>query len=249
MHEITRIQFAAAAVAVTVLGWLGAHRLSARDAAGHTPSAALLSAGPRSGSGPGADAAAPTAEGSSPSAGPGAAAVVVAAPAREVVVHVAGAVRRPGVYRLKDGDRVADAVARAGGGTRHADLDAVNLAAKARDGVQILVPRRAPTGGAAASTATAVPLPGGAAPGTAAGAAAGAVAAGSPGPAAATPVVDLNTATEQQLETLDGVGPATAAKILQYRQANGPFRSVDDLEQVPGIGPKKLAAIRPGVRV
>lgn len=238
MHEITRIQFAAAAVAVIVLGWLGAHRLSARDAAGHASPPALTSAGPRSGP----DAAALTAAGhATSSAGPGAGSVVVDAPAREVVVHVAGAVRRPGVYRLKDGDRVADAVTRAGGGTRHADLDAINLAAKAKDGVQILVPRKTPGGGAAAPAAATVPPPAGAGP--------GAVTPGSSAPAAATPVVDLNTATEQQLETLDGVGPATAAKILQYRQTNGPFRSVDDLEQVPGIGPKKLAAIRPGVKV
>ncbi|MGZ6644128.1 MAG: ComEA family DNA-binding protein, partial [Solirubrobacteraceae bacterium] len=82
-------------------------------------------------------------------------------------------------------------------------------------------------------------------------AAAGAVPAGgaaAPGGPIAAPV-NLNTATAEQLDTLDGVGPATAAKILQWRQAHGGFRSVDDLAQVPGIGPKKLAALKPKVQV
>lgn len=242
MHEITRIQFAAAAVLVVVLGWLGAHQLSAREAAGHgTPPASRTS--------PGSSESGSRTDPSGASSGGGAdtaAVVVAAAPARQIVVHVAGAVRRPGVYRLKEGDRVADAVARAGGGTRHADLDAINLAAKAKDGVQILVPRRV-SSGVGAGTGTVAPASGAAVP--AGGTVVGTGTPGSGAPLAAPPIVDLNTATEQQLETLDGVGPATAAKILRYRQVNGPFRSVDDLEQVPGIGPKKLEAIRPGVRV
>jgi competence protein ComEA len=142
---------------------------------------------------------------------------------REAVVHVAGAVRRPGVYRLAAGKRVADAVKCAGGPTRHGDVNAINLAAPVQDGVQVIVPVR---GAAAASTG--------------AGAAGGAAAPGAP--------VDLNTATEAELETLDGVGPATAAKILAYRQQHGGFRTVEDLLQVSGIGPKKLAAIKPRVR-
>ncbi len=150
-------------------------------------------------------------------------------------VHVAGAVRRPGVYRLGAGARLADAVRRAGGGTRGADLDAVNLAAKVHDGVQVIVPRKAP----AAPTGVSAPP----------GAGSGAATTGVPPGAAAAAIVDLNVATAEQLETLDGVGPATAAKILQFRSEHGPFRSVDDLEQVPGIGPKKLSAMRPRVRV
>jgi len=151
--------------------------------------------------------------------------VSVASPAaRETVVHVAGAVRRPGVYRLRRGDRVQDAVRRAGGVTARGDLNAVNLAALAQDGVQIVVPSRVASP-AAASVA--------AAPGA--------------GPATAPPV-DLNTATAEQLDTLDGVGPATAAKILEYRRQHGGFRSVDDLGQIAGIGPKKLAALRGKVR-
>lgn len=148
-----------------------------------------------------------------------------------VYVHVAGAVRRPGVYRLGAGRRVADAVRRAGGGLATADLDQVNLAAKVSDGQQVLVPRRAQSGTVGAAPAT---------PGAAVGATPGA------GP---TVPINLNTATLEQLDTLDGVGPATARKILDERTRRGGFRSVDDLGTVPGIGPKRLAAIRPRVRV
>jgi competence protein ComEA len=142
-----------------------------------------------------------------------------------VFVHVAGAVRRPGVYTLRAGARVADAVERAGGARPGADLSAVNLAAKLEDGRQVLVPRRAaaaaaaaPASGVGTSTAPAAPI-------------------------------DLNTATPEQLDTLDGVGPATVQKILEYRQEHGGFGSVDELGQVPGIGDKRLAALRDHVRV
>ena len=143
-----------------------------------------------------------------------------------VVVDVAGAVRRPGVYRLEAGARVDDAVRRAGGPTRRADLATVNLAAKLEDGRQVLVPARAPPGGAGATA----PAAGGAA-----------AAPGQP--------VNLNTATLEQLDTLAGVGPATAQKILDYREQHGGFSSVDELDQVPGIGPGRLAALRDLVRV
>jgi competence protein ComEA len=149
------------------------------------------------------------------------------AAADRINVHVAGAVRRPGLYRLSPGARIQDAVDRAGGATRRGDLDGVNLAQKVTDGQQVLVPEA----GAAAAAATA-----------------GASTAGPPGTTAGA-VIDLNSATAEQLETLDGVGPATAAKILEYRASHGPFRAVGDLSAVSGIGPKKLAAIRPRVRV
>jgi competence protein ComEA len=146
--------------------------------------------------------------------------VAVRTTSRRAVVQVAGAVRHPGVYELAAGDRVQDAVRRAGGPAKRGDVDAINLAAPVQDGTRIVVPEKAPAGAAPAATA-------------------GADAAVAP----AAPI-DLNSATEEQLETLDGVGPATAAKILAYRQEHGGFRSVDDLGQVPGIGPKKLAALR-----
>ena len=136
----------------------------------------------------------------------------------DVVVHVAGAVRRPGVYRLRTGARVDDAVRRAGGATRRADLSAVNLAAPLEDGRQVLVPRREPAAGG--------------------------------GTAAATPAkVNLNTATEEQLDGLAGVGPATAAKILAYREQHGSFGAVDELGDVPGIGERRLEALRELVTV
>ena len=146
------------------------------------------------------------------------------------VVHVAGAVREPGVYRLREGDRVADAVDRAGGATGGADLTLLNLAAEVEDGRQVVVPRRGAAGGA--------PAAGGP--------------AGSPGTAdvgGAQPPVNLNTATLEQLDTLDGVGPGIAQRILDYRDEQGSFGSVDELGQVPGIGEKRLAALRDKVTV
>jgi competence protein ComEA len=146
-----------------------------------------------------------------------------------MTVQVVGAVRRPGVYRLRAGERVDDAVRRAGGATRRADLAGVNLAAKVEDGRQVLVPVRGAPGAA---------VPAGAAP-----------AAPGPGAGTAAQQIDLNTATPDQLDQLDGVGPATARKIVAYRQQHGGFRSVDELDQVPGIGPKRMAALRPHLRV
>jgi competence protein ComEA len=133
-------------------------------------------------------------------------------------------VRSPGVYHLRDGERIQDAVRRAGGPRPGADLNAINLAAKVADGQQIVVPRR-----------------GAAAPVSGAG-------AGEPGGPPQAPV-SLNTATAEQLDTLDGVGPATASKILDYRRQHGGFRSIDDLGEIPGIGPKRLAALRGKVQL
>jgi competence protein ComEA len=163
---------------------------------------------------------------------PGAGAVRVARPAAaRSVVHVAGAVHRPGVYRLPAGARVQDAVERAGGARPGGDVNAINLAAKVVDGQQVVVPSRVRGGGAGAA------VPAGSAGG---GAAAPATPAGPP--------ISLNNATAEQLDTLDGVGPATAQKIIAWRTQHGGFRSVADLGQVPGIGPKKLAALKDRVQ-
>jgi competence protein ComEA len=147
--------------------------------------------------------------------------------AGRVIVDVAGAVRRPGVYKLPASARVVDAIDRAGGARRRADLAAINLAAKVEDGRQVLVPLR----GAAAA---------------AAGGGGGSVAA--PGVAPGQPL-DLNTATADQLDQLDGIGPGMAAAILKYRQDHGGFGSVEELGEVPGIGEKRLASLREQVRV
>jgi competence protein ComEA len=142
-----------------------------------------------------------------------------------LVVHVVGAVRRPGLYRLRDGARVADAVARAGGATRGAQLSALNLAAPLVDGVQVLVPPRVV----------------GAESGPAVGSGQGAPTAGGPGLA---PRPSLSSATVEQLDELPGVGPVTAQRIVDYRATHGPFRSVDDLDAVPGIGPARIEQLR-----
>ena len=145
---------------------------------------------------------------------------------RSLVVHVVGAVRRPGLLRLAEGARVADAVARAGGATRRADLAALNLAAPLVDGVQVLVPLRAPPAAAAAAPD------------------AGEDAAMGPSYAGAAGKPSLATATAEELDELPGVGPITAQKILDYRAEHGPFRSVDDLDAVPGIGPARIEQLR-----
>ncbi len=153
------------------------------------------------------------------------------APAR-VVVHVAGAVASPGVVQLEPGGRVHAAIDAAGGPTPDADLDGLNLAAEVVDGARIYVPEvgevdpaSVPSGGVAPVDAVAADD------------------SSPPGP------IDVNRATAAQLEILPGVGPATAAAIVDDRERNGPFASVDDLDRVPGIGPAKLAAIRELVTV
>jgi competence protein ComEA len=146
---------------------------------------------------------------------------------RALVVHVVGAVRRPGLYRLREGARVADAVARAGGATGAAELAALNLAAPLVDGVQVLVPSRsASPAGVESAESDSVP-----------GAAVGPAAAVGAKPS-------LSSATAEQLDELPGVGPVTAQKILDYRAEHGPFRSVDDLDAVPGIGPVRIEQLR-----
>jgi len=143
-----------------------------------------------------------------------------APPARPplLVVDVAGAVRRPGLYRLARGSRVADAVAKAGGAGAKAAMDGVNLAAPLADGEQVVVPSRVPGGGAAP--------------------------AAGPSSAATSGPVSLSTATAEQLDALPGIGPVTAQKIVDYRTAHGAFQSVDELDAISGIGPAKLDQLR-----
>ena len=134
-----------------------------------------------------------------------------------VVVHVVGLVRHPGVYRLPAGSRARDAVRHAGGPRPLADLAAVNLAALLADGEQVRVPERL--------------APGAVAPG--------------PGATAPPAIVHLNSATAGDLDALDGIGPSLAERIVAYRVAHGGFRSVDELDEVSGIGPVRLEELRP----
>lgn len=147
-----------------------------------------------------------------------------------VVVDVVGPVRRPGVVRLPPGARIVDALAAAGGLKPGASAGMLNLAAVVSDGQQIVV------GGPRPPAALATPTGPAGIP-------------GATGPAASSAAVDLNTATREQLDELPGVGPVLAQRILDWRAANGRFTSTDQLAEVGGIGERKLADLRPRVRV
>ena len=154
-------------------------------------------------------------------------------PPAEIVVDVGGAVARPGVYRLPADARVCDAVDLAGGATARADLSAVNLAARLADGQQVVVPEK---GQSASADGTGAGAEGGGAPST-----------GETGGSGVP--VNLNTATIDELDALAGVGPATAQKIVDFREANGGFSSVEQLLDVPGIGDAKFAALKDQVTI
>jgi competence protein ComEA len=141
---------------------------------------------------------------------------------KRIYVHVGGAVVRPGLYEIESGNRVADAVNRAGGARDDGDLDGLNLAAKVADGQKILVPVKgqAAEGAAGGSEAT-----------------------------AESPLVNLNTASQAELESLDGIGPVLAKRIVDWRQRRGRFSRVSQLNEVDGIGPKKLQALKNQVTV
>ncbi|HSJ17788.1 MAG TPA: ComEA family DNA-binding protein [Solirubrobacterales bacterium] len=145
--------------------------------------------------------------------GGGGSSSVSAESGRDVVVHVAGAVRDPGVYRLPAGSRVTDAVQRAGGATRSDAVEGINLAALVTDGQQIVVPR----GGAAAASSS-----GG----------------DSEGP------ISLGSATVEELDTIEGIGPVTAQNIVEYRDEQGGLSSVEDLDEISGIGPATMESLR-----
>jgi competence protein ComEA len=150
----------------------------------------------------------------------------------DVVVYVCGAVRSPGVVRLPAGARVTDALEIAGGPTAKAELAAVNLAAPVTDGQQIVVPEK---GAAAVSVAPAGGSSGGLA-----------TSGGAAGPAA---LVNINTASLEELDALDGVGPSTAQKIIDYRTEHGGFKTIDEIKEVPGIGDAKFAAMQDSITV
>lgn len=157
-----------------------------------------------------------------PATAPGSEASGVVVSDAEVMVHVAGAVARPGVYTLAGGSRVGDAVAAAGGPRRRAVLDGLNLARVVTDGEQVLVPAKGADPAAPA---------GASAPGATAGAAAS--------------LVSLNQATAADLETLPGIGPVLAERIIQHRDSIGGFKEVGELRDVPGIGERTFQSLAP----
>lgn len=153
-------------------------------------------------------------------------------------VHISGAVENPGVYALSPGDRVQDAVAAAGGFTAEAQDSGLNLAALLEDGARVQVPAKpqaespAPTTGVQPKeeeTTDQPPSP--------------------PAPEASTKLVNINTATQEELETLSGIGPATALKIITFRTENGPFGSIEEIQKVSGIGPVTFENIKDFIRV
>ena len=165
--------------------------------------------------------------------------------AANITVYVSGEVVKPGVYVLLATARVIDALQAAGGATNHADLVVVNLAAPLVDAAQVFIPRMGSTPRVTLPRPHAginLPIAGGSG-----GAGAGGGAVGNATSAAG--IVDINSATLSDLDALPGVGPSTAQAIIDYRVANGPYASVDDLLNVRGIGPSKLAAMRARVRV
>ncbi|HYX78909.1 MAG TPA: ComEA family DNA-binding protein [Solirubrobacterales bacterium] len=137
----------------------------------------------------------------------------------DVVVDVAGAVAKPGVYRMPAGARVNDAVQRAGGATGRANVEGINLAARLSDGQQIVVPGK-DTGSSRAASAAAA------------------------GASSEAPI-GLGTATLEQLDTIEGIGPITAQKILEFRDQHGGISSLEQLDQIDGIGPATMEALRP----
>jgi competence protein ComEA len=137
----------------------------------------------------------------------------------DVVVDVTGAVGKPGVYTLPAGSRVNDAVQRAGGATARAEVDGINLAARLGDGQQVVVPAKAPAGSAVTG-------------------ASGGTAQASDGP------ISLGTATVEELDTIEGIGPVTAQDIIEFRDQHGGVSSVDELDQIDGIGPATMDALR-----
>ena len=148
----------------------------------------------------------------------GAATKKAAAGGADLYVHVAGAVRRPGLVRLPPGTRVAAALERVGGPTARADLTVVNLAAQVQDGQQIVVPVAGPASAAAGAGAT-------------------------------PPQIHLSTATPEQLDEVDGIGPTLAERIIEYRDAHGGFHSLQELSEVEGIGEKRLATLREALQL
>lgn len=175
--------------------------------------------------------AVPGTEASTVPSAPGVLPATTSTAAAVIWVHAAGAVRQPGLYRLAEGARVQDVLVAAGGLAADADPDRVNLAAVVHDGERVYLPHRDET-----SVPSVVAGVGGADP-------------AAPGTTGPKPLVNVNRASAEELDALPGVGPATAAAIIEDRSKHGPFRSVDDLQRVPGIGPATLARLRPLVVV
>ncbi len=197
MPELSRAQLAVYAALAVVALMLGARWIRAGDAPA-SPGGSIAY---------GSEGAGSAAEGG----------LELGVSGEDVVVHVAGAVRKPGVYRLPTGSRVTDAIARAGGVTGDAVADSINLAAPLADGQQVQIPSRsqAPAG-----------------------------VGGPPVGAAGDAPISVGSATLEELDTIEGIGPVTAAAIVAFRDERGGIASVDELDEISGIGPATMEALR-----
>lgn len=209
MGNLTRTQqyllFGLAAVLIVAASLFYWHHVASREAVVIEPPPASPATSPQTVAAPGTEAGA-------------------ADKPAEIVVHVAGAVAKSGVYHLPAGSRVIDALEAAGGAAAEADVDALNLAQPLVDGQKVWVPKKGEVPAAQAAGAAAGPAPGGAAAGGG--------------------KVNINTAGVAELDTLPGIGPALAQRIIDYRAAHGPFKSIEDLKNVSGIGEKKFAELK-----
>src|SRR4051812_48920017 len=177
----------------------------------------------RSGDSSGETAGGVTYADSAKGSGSGGALAVDAEGGTDVVVDVAGAVANPGVYRLPAGTRVNDAVQRAGGATARASPESINLAARLTDGQQVVVPEKVKASSAA-------------------------VASSSTATGEQTGPISVGTATVDQLDTIEGIGPVTAQKIVEFRDQHGGISSLDQLDQIDGIGPATMETLRSGLQ-
>jgi competence protein ComEA len=216
MPELSRTQVAVYGAIAVALLFVGARAVRGEDGGGGDSEAAYTSSYGDYESGSGGDES----EAGDGAGEAGDESFAVSGSGSDVVVDVTGAVGRPGVYRLPAGSRVDDAVQRAGGATGKAELDSVNLAARLADGQQVVVPERVPSG------------------------AAGAAGAAPPAAGAEEAPISLGTATVEQLDTIDGIGPVTAEDIVKFREEHGGLSSVDQLDQISGIGPATMEALR-----
>lgn len=230
--DVSLTRLLAGVAALLVLGVVGWRLLSPGPPPPEMTLPMVQSTEPEADAGESASPVAETSRTSGDSVGrrPGVHETGAAAEGDRLVVHVAGAVRAPGVQRVQPGSRVVEAVDAAGGALDDADLARVNLAAHIEDGQQIYIPR----------VGEEPPVP--------AGASGGLVEGGGPEPGSGR-AVNVNTASAQELEALHGVGPATAEAIVAYREAHGPFRSVEQLTEVRGIGKAKLETLRDDVTI